>query len=119
MAQRPKLVNTTNAASYPLQPGRFYSGVVTKVTSAGVVEVKIAALGITVGPVLPIGTTPTNRLNLNDSVVCTFTDEFAREVVVFGSARLKDDVFGTKTEIQGLQTQITSLAARITALENS
>lgn len=119
MAQRPKIVSTTNAARYPLEPGRFYSGVVTKVTASGVVEVKIPNLKLTVGPTMPIGTTPTNKLSLNDSVICTFTDEHAREVVVFGSARIKDDVFGTKAEITSLQSQITALAARVTALENS
>ena len=118
MPQKPKLVSTTNAASYPLQPGRFYSGVVTKVASSGEVEVKIISLKATVGPTMPVGTTATNKLKVNDSVICTFTDEFFRDVVVFGSSRIKEDVFASVTQLNSLQTQLQSLTARVTALEN-
>jgi hypothetical protein len=61
-----------------------------------------------------------------DIVVCTFSDEFFTDLIVFGSSKIKADVFASKTvvtsllaTITSLQSQITSLNQRVTALENA
>lgn len=116
---RPQQVNRKNAASYPLSPGRFYIGVVTSVASGGKVTVKIPKLNSSFGPVVPVGTTPINKILVGDAVVCTFADESFSDLIIFGSSNVKADVFASKVEFQALQASVTSLAARVTALENA
>jgi hypothetical protein len=122
----PDIVNRQKASSHPLKPGSFYTGIVTAVDASGRVTVKVQNLGASYGPVMPLGTTTLNKLKVNDTVSCTFSDEFFTDLVVFGSSRAKTDVFAAKTVVDtllttvtNLQSQITSLAARVTALENS
>ena len=117
MRSRPEQVSRSNAASYPLRPGRFYTGTVTSVTANGQVTVKVNSLQNSFGPVFPIGTTPYSKLSVGDSVVCTFTDEFFKDVIVFGSSRLKPDVFALKSVVTALQATVSNLAARVAALE--
>lgn len=117
MRGKPEQVSRSNAASYPLAPGRFYSGIVTSVSANGQVTVKVNSLKNSFGPIIPIGTTPYSKLNVGDSVVCTFTDEFFKEVIVFGTNRVKPDVFALKSVVTELQATVSSLAARVAALE--
>lgn len=117
MRDRPQQINRKNAASYPLAPGRFYNGVVTSVSTNGQVTVRVASLNSSFGPAIPVGATPYSRMSVGDSVVCTFTDEFFKNIVVFGSSKVKADVFAKKTLFEQLQTKVDSLEARIEALE--
>jgi hypothetical protein len=125
MAQ-PNLVNREKASSHPLKPGQFYTGSVTFVDSSGRVDVTIGNLGTSFSRVLPVGSTTLNKLSVNDSVVCTFTDEFFTELIVLGHTKIKNDVFASKTvvdslvsTITSLQNQIVVLNQRVTALENA
>lgn len=122
----PEIVNRQKASSHPLKPGNFYTGIVTAVDSSGRVTVKVQNLGASYGPLMPLGTTTLNKLSVNDTVTCTFTDEYFTDLIVFGSSRAKTDVFASKTlvdsinaTITSLQNQIISLSNRVTALENA
>ena len=123
---QPNIVNREKASSHPLQPGRFYTGSITYVDSSGRVDVKIGDLGTSFSKVLPVGVTSLNKLSVNDSVVCTFTDEFFKELIVLGHTKIKQDVFASKTVVESmlatitsLQNQIVSLTQRVTTLENA
>jgi hypothetical protein len=61
--------------------------------------------------------TTLNKLNKDDVVTCTFTDEFFTELIVFGSSNIKADVFASKVVVDGLVATITSLQSQITALD--
>ena len=93
MAGRPEIINKSKASSHPLKPGRFYTGSVTAVLSNGKINVKIPELGTQYGPLMPLNTTSTSRYVVGDSVKCAFADEFFNEIIVFGSTRVKEDVF--------------------------
>ena len=111
-------VNRQKSSSHPLKPGQFYQGVVTAVDTSGRVTVSVKALGASYGPIMPIGATALNKLVVSDTVLCTFTDEFFNDLVVFGSSRIKLDVFASKALFEQLVTRVNSLEARIEALEN-
>lgn len=122
----PNIVNREKGSSHPLKPGQFYKGTVKHVDSSGRVTVKIKSLGASFEKVTPIGVTTLNKLEKNDIVTCTFTDEFFTDLVVFGSTKIKADVFASKTVVESLlstitslQNQIISLNNRVTALENA
>lgn len=122
----PDIVNRAKSSSHPLRPGNFYTGIVTAVDSSGRVTVKVQNLGASYGPVMPLGTTTLNKLVVNDTVSCTFTDEFFTDLIVLGPNRIKNDVFAAKTVVESmlatitsLQNQIISLNNRVTALENA
>jgi hypothetical protein len=122
----PDIVNREKGSSHPLKPGQFYKGTVTYVDSSGRVTVNVKALGATFGPVAPVGVTTLNKMTKGDVVTCTFSDEFFTELVVFGSSKIKADVFASKTVVENLlstitslQNQIISLNQRVTALENA
>ena len=109
-----------------MRPGKFYTGIVTAVDSSGRVTVKVQNLGASYGPVMPLGTTTLNKLVVNDTVSCTFTDEFFTDLIVLGPNKVKNDVFAAKTVVESLlatitslQNQIISLNNRVTALENA
>lgn len=93
MAGRPEIINKSKASSHPLKHGRFYTGSVTAVLSNGKINVKIPELGTQYGPLMPLNTTPTSRYIVGDSVKCAFADEFFNEIIVFGSTRVREDVF--------------------------
>jgi hypothetical protein len=123
---QPNIINREKSSSHPLQPGRFYTGSITYVDSSGRVDVKIGDLGTSFSKVLPVGVTSLNKLSVNDSVVCTFTDEFFKELIVLGHTKIKQDVFASKTVVESmlatitsLQNQIVSLSQRVTTLENA
>jgi hypothetical protein len=113
----PDIVNRSKSSSHPLKPGQFYQGLVTAVDSSGRVTVDVKSLGASYGPVMPIGSTTLNKLVAGDYVSCTFTDEFFTDLVVFGSTRIKEDVFASKALFEQLITRVNSLEARIEALE--
>jgi hypothetical protein len=113
----PNIVNREKGSSHPLQPGQFYKGIVEYVNDSGLVTVKVNALGASFGPVAPVGVTTLNKLNKDDVVTCTFTDEFFTELIVFGSSNIKADVFASKVVVDGLVATITSLQSQITALD--
>ena len=92
----PRIINRDNAASFPLEAGRFYSATVTAVKSGGLISVRIPSLGLTYGPVMPMNTTETSVYSVGDVVKCTFTDEFFKELVVFGSTKKRADVYVPK-----------------------
>jgi hypothetical protein len=123
---KPNIVNREKASSHPLQSGRFYTGSVTFVDSSGRVDVTVGDLGTSFSRVLPVGSTGLNKLSVNDSVLCTFADEFFTELIVLGHSKIKNDVFASKTVVESLvatitslQNQIVSLNQRVTALENA
>jgi hypothetical protein len=123
---QPNIVNREKASSHPLQPGRFYTGFITFVDSSGRVDVRVNDLNTSFSKVLPVGATSLNKLSVNDSVVCTFTNEFFNELIVLGHTKIKNDVFASKTVVESLlstitslQNQIVSLGQRVTALENA
>ena len=93
MDRRPEIVNRSKSSSHPLKHGRFYTGTVTAVLVGGRINIKIPELGTQYGPLTPLNTTSTSRYIVGDSVKCGFADEFFNEVIVFGSTRIKEDVF--------------------------
>lgn len=122
----PSIVNRDKGSSHPLKPGKFYNGTVTFVDPSGRVTVNVKPLGATFGPIFPVGVTTLNKMIKGDVVMCTFTDEFFTDLVVFGSSKIKADVFASKTIVESLlatvvslQNQIISLNQRVTALENA
>jgi hypothetical protein len=81
---RPDIVDKSKASSHPLRPGRFYTGKIKRVESDGRVTVSITELGLTVGPVMPLNQIQQVPLAVNEFVKCTFSDEFFKELIVFG-----------------------------------
>lgn len=114
---RPRLVDRSKAASYPLKPGAFYKCKVTFVEPSGRVKVQVQYLGTTFGPITPIGTTKLNKMKIGDTAVCTFTDEFFKELIVFGHATISEDVFADRKKVASMEQQIKNLIARVIALE--
>jgi len=96
MTRRPDIINKAKASSHPLKAGRFYTGTVTSVLSTGKINVKIPELGTSYGPLVPLNTTSATHYAVGDNVKCAFADEFFNELLVFGSTRIKDDVFATQ-----------------------
>ena len=114
---RPKIVDRSKAASYPLKPGVLYKCRVTYVAPNGQIKVFINNLGSEFGPILPIGTTKLNKNKVDDIVLGVFTDEFFKELIVLGALSFKDDVFADKKIVDQMKQTILSLTARIEALE--
>lgn len=88
---RPDIIDRTKSSSHPLTAGRIYTGIVKSVTSQGVISVFIQELGSTYEKVVPLNTNPSNISTVGDHVKCVFTDEFFKELVVLGSARIKTE----------------------------
>ena len=114
---RPLIIDRGKAASYPLKPGVFYKCAVTFVDSSGRVKVSVPSLGSTFGPITPIGTTKLNKMKSGDTAICTFTDEFFKELIVFGHATISEDVFADRKKVAELEQTIKNLVSRIEALE--
>lgn len=115
----PDIISSGKASSHTTTPGQIYLATVTSVSSKGMVHIFIPELSVPFGPVLPLGSTPLNKCVVGENVMCAFTNEFFNNVVVFGSSRIKNDVFADKLVVQAMQTTIASLNQRITALENA
>jgi hypothetical protein len=110
--KKPNIINTKKASSHPLRPGRFYKAQVTAVDANGRVNILINSLGSSFEKVVPVGTTPLNKMSVGDTVACTFTDEFLNEIVVFGASRIKDDIFPSKLLFEQLVARVTALETR-------
>ena len=115
MTKKPNIINSQKASSHPLSPGRFYRASVTSVDAAGRVNVQIPALGVTYTDAIPLGTTQLNKLAVGDTVSCTFTDEYFNDLIVFGSAGVKDDIFASKILFDELVTRVIALETRYNA----
>lgn len=119
MRNRPDIVSRDKASSHPMRPGRFYTATVTSVTPSGAVNAYVGDLNITIGPVIPLGTTALNKCAKGDSVQCTFSDEFASKVIIFGPNNIKGDVFASKELFEALIDRVDQLEAQVDALEAS
>lgn len=91
MFMRPDIIDRTKSSSHPLAAGRIYTGIVKSVTPQGVISVFIQELGSTYEKIVPLNTNPSNICAVGDHVKCLFTDEFFKELVVLGSARIKTE----------------------------
>lgn len=116
---RPDIINRNNSSSHPLKPGRFYSGIVKSVSSRGAVNIHIAELGCTYENVIPLNTTSTSHMSVGDVAKCTFTDEFFNDLVVFGSAQIKDSNYPTISQYNSLLAIVNNLVDRVEALEGA
>ncbi len=96
MNNRPDIVNRGKSSSHPLKPGRFYTGTVTDLLPNGKINIKISELGSRYYSIMPLNTTSNSRYVVGDSVKCGFSDEFFNELIVFGSTRVKEDVFASR-----------------------
>jgi len=114
---RPDIVDRTKSSSHPLRAGRFYTGVIKSVDTRGAVVVHITELGSSYEKVVPIGTTPANHLSVGDVVKCTFADEFFNELIVFGSAQIKDSDYPTIEQYNSLLSTVNDLVSRVETLE--
>lgn len=116
---KPDIINRQKASSHRLRPGEFYQGVVQSVDSSGRISLKVKDLGSSFDKVLPVGTTALNRMKKGDTVWCTFTDEFATELLVFGPSKLKADVFADKLVVDQLLVRVAALEAQISSIGSS
>jgi hypothetical protein len=114
----PEIVNRQKGSSHPLKPGSFYNASVTSVSRSGKISIRINSLNVSIDNVTPIGTTPVSKLKRGDSVVCTFTNEFFTDVIVFGPSTVKPDVFAEKKKFEELVTIVNNLSSRVAALES-
>lgn len=89
----PKLISRTKSSSHVREPGRIYQAIVTSVREDGRVFVRIPTLSVDVGPILPLNTSPSKRLSINDTVACSFTDSYNSSLVIFGAATQVADDF--------------------------
>lgn len=118
MTRRPDIIDTQKASSHKLQPGRIFTANVTAVNSSGQISVSIPAISSTFGPITPLGTTTLNKYVVGDVVKCSFTDEFFNEIIVYGSAKVKLDVYASKVLFEQLQATVASLQTQVTNLQN-
>lgn len=111
--RKPNIVNRTKASSHPLAPGRFYKATVDSVDANGRVSVSINGIGTgSASKVLPVGTTQLSKLQVGDTVTCTFTDEYFTDIVIFGASKIKDDVFASKVLFEQLVARVNALETR-------
>jgi hypothetical protein len=96
--REPRLVRRDKAVSNKRAPGRLYKGVVTRVRGDGRVYVKLPELGNVYGPIIPLNTYVENKLDVGDSVMCTFTDEYFTNIVILGTTKVKNIDFGLDTQ---------------------
>ncbi len=86
MALDPQIVRRDKASKHLRQPGEIHQGIVTSVKDDGRVFVKIPGLGITSGPITPVNSSPSKRLSVGDTVICSFNNIYNSSLVVFGTA---------------------------------
>lgn len=115
---RPNIVDGEKASSHPLAPGRIYSATVTAVTPRGQISITIPAIGSDYGPLTPLNVTPLNKYVVGDVVACSFTDEFFNEIMVFGSLKIRPDVWASKVLFQQLQSTVTTLQSQVANLQS-
>jgi hypothetical protein len=115
---RPDIVDNQKASSHPLKAGRIFTANVTAVNGSGQISVSIPAIGSTYGPITPIGTTTLNKYSVGDVVKCSFTDEFFNEIMVYGSAKIKADVYASKVLFEQLQATVSALQTQVANLQS-
>ncbi len=91
MALDPQIVRRDKASKHLRQPGEIYQGIVTSVKDDGRVFVKVPSLGITSGPIVPVNSSPSNRLSVGDAVICSFNNIYNSSLIVFGTATQSAD----------------------------
>ena len=110
---RPDIIATEKASKHPLKSGRFYTGKVSHVSETGLVTVYINELQSSFGPIVPLNLTDSSKPSIGDYVKCAFSDEFFRELIIFGFAQKKEDILGS------VQSSVNSLTSRVSDLENT
>jgi hypothetical protein len=93
MAREPQLIRRDKPTRDEREYGSFYNGVVSSVRDDGRVSVKIQALGVTIGSVMPLNTGDSNHMSKGDTVICTFADQSNSSLIVFGSVSKVIDPF--------------------------
>lgn len=119
MSNKPDIISRDKASSHPLRTGAYYRGVVTSVNNSGQVSVFIKAIKAGFDKITPVGTTAINKLRKNDVVWCTFTDEFAKDIIVFGPSKITPDVFADKLVVDDLLVRVAALEAQISSIGSS
>ena len=119
MNNKPNIVSRDKASSHPLRTGAFYRGKVTAVNTSGEVSVFINSLSAAFDKITPVGTTAINKMRKGDVVWCTFTDEFAKDIVVFGPSKITPDVFADKLVVDDLLVRVAALEAQISSIGSS
>jgi hypothetical protein len=119
MNMRPDIISADKASSHPLKPGRFYTGTVKSVDERGAISVHILELGSTFDGIIPLNTTPNSHYSVGDSVKCSFADEFFTELIVFGSSRIRANIYPTLVEYDTLFNLVTNLIQRVEELEGA
>lgn len=117
MIMRPDIISQDKPSSHPLKPGRFYTGTIKSVDARGAVSIYILELGSTYDKVIPLNTTPNSHLTAGDTVKCAFTDEFFTELIIFGSTKLRSDMYPTLAQYNSLLAIVNDLIDRVEALE--
>jgi microcystin-dependent protein len=90
------IIARDKASRHVRQPNAIYQGVVTSVKDDGRIHLRIPSLQLSLGPVLPINTTPLNVYSKGDTVICTFTNNENTSLIVIGRATVKEDVFAAR-----------------------
>jgi hypothetical protein len=87
------LTRRDKSSSHVREPGRIYQAVVTAVRDDGRVSIKIPMLGLDAGPIMPLDTTPSKRLSINDAVSCMFSDMYNSSLIIIGTSTQKADQY--------------------------
>lgn len=87
------IIARDKASRHLRNPSTIYQGTITSVRDDGRVYVKIHSLNLSLGPIMPINTTPLNKLSKGDIVVCAFTDDKNTSLVILGCSNKKLDVY--------------------------
>lgn len=87
------LTRRDKSSSHVREPGRIYQAVVTSVRDDGRVSIKIPMLGLDAGPIMPLDTTPSKRLSINDAVSCMFSDMYNSSLIIIGTSTQKADQY--------------------------
>lgn len=106
---RPDIIAKDKASKHPLKHGRFYTARVTKVSETGLITIYVDELQSYFGPLIQLNLTDATKCSIGDYVKCTFSDEFFREVIVFGFTQKKSDVFAPVSSINSLSASVSVL----------
>lgn len=110
---RPDIISREKASSHRLAPGRIYSGQVRAVSSVGKITVYVPELTSSYGDLVALNTTNNNQYSVGDTVKCIFADEFFRELIVLGAARIQADKFPTIQQFNTLSNYADELFAEL------
>lgn len=114
MDLRPDIISRNKASKHPLKHGRFYTAKVTQVNSAGLITIYIQELQSHFGPLVQLNLTSANAAQIGEFVKCAFADEFFREVIVFGFAQKREEIYALQSDIT---TELNIIKERLDALE--